>query len=200
MSIHEHRRTEHEIDTLFVSRWSTRAFSGEEITDAELFSVLEAARWAPSGGNVQPWRFIYAKRHSPAWPAFLGFLNEGNRRWADKAAALILLTSRTTRDRGDGSGQQPLRSHSFDAGAAWSNLAHQARLQGLSTRAIGGFDQDSARREVGVPPDHALEIVIALGRPDANKSGLPDDLREKDVPNDRLPLAALVAADRFSFA
>ncbi|MDR2689835.1 MAG: nitroreductase family protein [Azoarcus sp.] len=194
------RQAAHPIEPLFHSRWSTRAFTGEEVSDAGLFSIFEAARWAPSGGNTQPWRFVYAKRNTPEWKTFLGFINEKNRLWADKAAALILLVSRTVRDRGDGKGLQPSRFHAFDAGAAWANLANQAHAQGLSTRAIGGYDEEAARAALAIPADHALHIVIALGHPSADKSALPEDLRAKDVPNDRLPVEQLAAAGHFGFA
>jgi nitroreductase len=90
------RKTEHKIDPIFVNRWSPRSMMGEEISDKILMSLFEAARWAPSSFNNQPWRFIYAKRKSNDWTKFLDLLNEGNKVWAKDAGALIVIISRKT--------------------------------------------------------------------------------------------------------
>lgn len=190
------RQPQHEIEPLFHTRWSARAFTGEAIADATLRTLFEAARWAPSGGNGQPWRFIYLKRDHVDWPLFLGFLNERNRLWASRAAALVLLLSRKARETPEG--PKPSRSHSFDAGAAWANLAHQAHLLGWGTRAMGGFDLVATRAALRIPEIYDLEVFIAIGRvgdPDL----LPEDLRALEKPNERLPLGALVAEGRFAF-
>jgi nitroreductase len=188
------RQAEHPIDPLFIERWSRRAYTGEPIPDQVLFSVLEAARWAPSGGNSQPWRFIYSHKGSASWETFFGLLLPGNQRWAAQASALILLASQTTRLR---NGERiKANSHSFDAGAAWAQLALQAQQLGWSARAIGGFDKDKARQALGVPEDVALEVFIALGRP-AAPAALPQDLQETEAPNPRLPLKELAFEGRF---
>jgi nitroreductase len=196
MSISEHRQGDFDVDPAFVSRWSQRAYTAEPIPDPVLFSFLEAARWAPSGGNAQPWRFIYAKREAEHWQDFLALGNERNRRWASNASALVLLLSRKLRS-GAG-GPQPSRSHSFDAGAAWANLAHQAHLAGWSARAMGGFDRDAARALLSVPMEYKLEVLIAIGKA-GQRDNLPDDLRELELPTGRLPLSSLVANGRFLF-
>jgi nitroreductase len=188
------RQADHPIEPLFIQRWSRRAFTGEPLPDAVLFSVLEAARWAPSGGNSQPWRFVYSRRGSASWDAFFDLLLPGNQRWAANASALILLASQTTRFR-DGQ-RVKASSHSFDAGAAWAQLALQAEKLGWSTRAIGGFEKEKARLALGVPEDLALEVVIALGKP-AEALALPADLQEKEAPNSRLPLSELAFEGRF---
>jgi len=188
------RQADHPVDPLFIERWSRRAYTGEPVPDAVLFTVLEAARWAPSGGNSQPWRFIYSHRGSASWGAFFDLLLPGNQRWAAYASALILLASETTRLR-DGQ-RVKATSHSFDAGAAWAQLALQAEKLGWSARAIGGFEKEKARLALGVPDDLSLEVVIALGKP-AGAAMLPADLLEKEAPTSRLPLSALAFEGRF---
>jgi len=113
MNIHDFRKPENNVHELFINRWSPRAMSGEEIDEATLKTLLEAARWAPSANNNQPWRFIYARRNTSHWETFFNLLAEGNQIWAKNAAALIVVVSKTTFDSG-----KPARTHSYDAGAA----------------------------------------------------------------------------------
>jgi nitroreductase len=189
------RKADYEIHPLFIQRWSPRAFTGEEIPDAELFSALEAARWAPSGSNAQPWRFVFSKRDSSSWPVFLDLLNPGNRRWAERASALILFVSKKTVSRNGEVVQS--KSHSFDTGAAWQNFALQALLLGWHTHGMGGFDREKARTDLKVPDDFTIEAVIAIGR-QGDKSALPAELQEREFPNSRQPLKDLALEGGFS--
>lgn len=200
MTVETFRKTHHTTDPLFVARRSSRALTGETIPDAVLFGSFEAARWAPSGGNAQPWRFIYAKKESPNWNKLHALLNEKNREWAQHASALVLVLSRKTRDTPDGS--RPLRSHSFDAGAAWSNFAHQASLLGWSTRAIGGFHYDETRATLEIPDDYEIEVFIAVGKARTPTISSDGDAAgtAADQPSDRLPVASLVSDGRFAFS
>jgi nitroreductase len=192
----QERRPDHEIAPFFLSRWSRRAFGPESIPDATLLQIFEAARWAPSGGNVQPWRFLYARRDGQQWSDFLSVLNPRNQKWAAGAAVLIAVLSRKTREvEGE---TRPHRSHSFDTGAAWSNLAHQAHLLGWGTRAIGGFDITAARTVLRLPDDYEIEAFIALGKP-AEKSVLPEDFQILESPSARKPVSAFVREGIFSF-
>lgn len=191
------RTPTHDIEPLFASRWSTKAYAGEAIPDDLLFKSFEAARWAPSGGNGQPWRFIYSKRDSATWPQFLSLVNERNQVWAANASALVVLLSKKIRQTPEG--PRPSRSHSFDAGAAWSNFAHQTHLSGFSTRAIGGFDRPAARISLEVPEDYEIEVFIAIGKP-ADKTVLPEPLQAANQPSGRLPLSELISDGRFAFA
>ncbi|MFO7569261.1 MAG: nitroreductase family protein, partial [Smithellaceae bacterium] len=100
MKIRDYRQPAYDIDELFLNRWSPRAMSGEAIGQDELMALFEAARFAPSSNNNQPWRFIYAHRTSPAWGNFFSLLNEGNRIWAKNAATLIVVVSKKTFDSG----------------------------------------------------------------------------------------------------
>ena len=189
------RVAEHEIDALFLRRWSPRAFTEEAIPEAELLRFFEAARWAPSAYNSQPWHFIYARRRTERWPVFLEILNEWNRGWAQHAAALIIVTSQTRFDQ-PGKGETPLPTHSFDAGAAWSNFALQALLSGWHTHGMSGFDRDKARDLLGLPPDYVADAAIAIGRV-GDKAILPEKLRERERPSSRKPLGSIVSEGAF---
>src|SRR5580692_380337 len=162
------RRAAHAIDSIFIDRWSARAMSGLAVSEAEIMVLFEAARWAPSSGNNQPWRMLYALRDSHHWPLFLGLLNEGNRRWAQHGGALVLFISKLTLADG-----RPGRTHAFDTGAAWENFA----LHGTQ-----GFDYDRARSELKIPPDYEVDAIAVVGKP-ADAQQLPDDLRAREQPN-----------------
>ena len=95
------RTPDRPIDPLFVDRWSPRAMSGEPISQEELLRLFEAARWAPSSGNSQPWRMLYAHRDSEHWPRFFGLLAEGNKTWCVHAAVLVVFVSQTRREGSD---------------------------------------------------------------------------------------------------
>ena len=183
----------HPIDPLFIDRWSSRAMSGDAISEADLMTLFEAARWAPSCGNFQPWRFLYARRGTDFWTAFFDLLNAGNRSWADRAGALVLVISRTNFD-GDG---RSCVTHSYDAGAAWQNIALQAWMKGLVAHCVAGFDAERARRVLRVPAAYAIEAMIVLGHR-GDPALLPESQRKREQPNDRRPLAQTVCEGPFS--
>ncbi len=189
------RVAEHDIDALFLRRWSPRAFTDEAIPESELQRCFEAARWAPSAYNSQPWHFIYARRGTARWPVFLDILNEWNRGWAQHAAALVIVASKTKFDQ-PGKGETQLLTHSFDAGAAWSNFALQALLSGWHTHGMSGFDRDKARDLLGLPPDYGADAAIAIGRL-GDKAILPEKLQEREVPSGRKPLSTIVSEGAF---
>lgn len=169
---------------MFVERWSPRAMSGEPLDEATMLRLFEAARWAPSSSNTQPWRFVYARAKTPGFETLFSFLNEGNRAWCARAGALVVVSSHPLTDGG-----KPNRSHSLDTGSAWMSLALQASKLGLVAHGMGGFDAEKAKRELGLPEDRRVEMMIALGHP-----GRVEDLSEKDrareKPSDRKPVSA----------
>ena len=189
------RTSDYPIDPIFLDRRSTRSFTDEEIPEAEFLILLEAARWAPSSSNLQPWRFAWALRGSEAWERFLPLLMPGNRRWADRAAALIFVTSATQRVTSDGT-SAPLSSHAYDAGIASGFLALQAHMLGWSAHFMGGIDKDAARTTLHVPDDFAIHTGVAIGRPGPAEA-LPEDLRSREAPSDRRPLAESAFEGRF---
>lgn len=186
-----------ELDPLFLNRWSPRALSGAPITEEALLDILEAARWAPSGGNVQPWRFLYVLNGDPLWNDVLALLYDNNRLWAGKGSALVLLVSKTKFKKPDTDEELALQSHSFDAGAAWGYLSLQASLSNWSTRAIGGFDKERAKSLFEIPTDFKVETLIAIGKL-GQEENLPVGLLERESPSARRPLDEIVSHGKFS--
>src|SRR5271163_381619 len=105
------RIPDHQIHPQFVERWSPRAMNGEPLTEAELMRLFEAARWAPSSANAQPWRFVYARAGTKHFGRLFDLLAEANRPWGARAGALIVALSKKTFDNGN-----PMRTHSYDTG------------------------------------------------------------------------------------
>ena len=183
------RRADYPIAQIFLDRWSPRAFTGEAIPVETLMSFFEAARWAPSSSNLQPWRFLWARRDTPHWPRFFQLLSVGNQVWAAKTSALIVLVSKTTMVRRGESEPVASYTHSFDAGAAWENFALQATISGWHAHGIGGFDRERAREVLNVPDDHRVEAAIAVGRRASQAAA--QDGRQPERPNGRKPLAEI---------
>jgi nitroreductase len=190
------RTPDHPAHRIFVDRWSPRGFSEEAIPEAELLTFFEAARWAPSSYNSQPWRFLYALRGQPEFDTFLGPLIEFNRGWAKHAAALVYVISKKTFTPAGKTEPTVSRTHSFDAGAAWANFANQAALSGWATHGMSGFDVETAQKALGVPDGFAVEIVAAVGRK-GDGAYLAASLKEREKPSTRLPVADFAASGLF---
>jgi nitroreductase len=182
------------VDELFLDRWSPRAMSGEGLSEEELMTLFEAARWAPSSYNNQPWRILYARRETAQWPAFFGLLVEGNQAWAKDAGVLLLFVSKETFDFNG----KPYPTHSFDTGAAWENLALQATKLGLATHGMQGFDYERARTELNIPEGFRVEAMIAVGHP-GDPAQLPERLREREAPSGRKSLSEITCEGAFNF-
>jgi nitroreductase len=165
---------------------------GRPMSEAELMRLFEAAHWAPSCANSQPWRFVYARAGTRHFESLFGLLSEGNRPWCARAGALIVVLSKKTFDNG-----RPSRTHSYDTGAAWMSLALQGSLLGLVVHGMAGFDFDRARVDLGVPEEYAVEAMIAVGHP-----GRVEDLSERDRPREvkstRRPVQELVFEGKFA--
>lgn len=177
------RRADHPIDKLFLDRWSPRAMSGESIPEAELMTLFEAARWAPSSFNNQPWRILYAQRDTENWQVFFDLIADSNKVWAHRAAALLLFISKTTFDHNG----KPSVTHSYDTGAAWANLALQGTINGLVVHGMQGFDYARARSALKIPEEFQIEAMAAVGLP-APIDVLPDNLQQRETPSDRRKL------------
>jgi nitroreductase len=178
------RHADHPIDPLFLDRWSPRAMSGQPIDEHELLTLFEAARWAPSAGNSQPWRFLYARRETEHWPLFFDLLVEANKVWCHKGAALVVFISKSTNDKTG----RPLPTHSYDTGAAWVSLAFQGWLKGLVVHGMAGFDYARAKSALNVPDDFRVEAMACIGKPGAAEE-LPESHRSRETPGPRRPLA-----------
>ena len=165
--------------------------SGENISKVELMTLFEAARWAPSASNIQPWRFIYANRKMPEFQDFLSFLMEGNRIWCEKAGAFVVVISQKTSDKGT-----LYPNHSFDTGSAWENLALQAVNMNLVAHGMAGFNYTIAKKELSVPDNYEVEMMIAIGKPGKIEE-LPEPLREREKPSNRKPLEEIVFEGKY---
>jgi nitroreductase len=191
------RSTDYPIDPLFLERWSPRAFTGAPISEYDLLTILDAARWAPSAFNSQPWRFIYARRDTEHWPRLLGLLTESNQSWAKNASVLIILVSKATVLPAGAEKEVPSWSHSLDAGAAWCSLALQAARSGWAAHGMVGFDKARAVSELGVPDGYRVECAIAIGRR-GDKSILTEAQQAREQPNGRVPLSQLAGEGGFA--
>lgn len=190
------RTPDHPVDAQFLTRHSPRAFSEASLVEAEVLSLLEAGRWAPSASNLQPWRFVFALRGEPGFDAILGALVPFNQTWAGKAAALVVITSAlTARDKEGNEVANP--SAAYDSGAAAFSIALQAHLRGLTAHQMTGYDGAALARAVGLPEAHALNAVMAIGHP-GDSTTLPDYMHAGEVPNARRPLAELVQRGAFA--
>lgn len=183
------RVSSHAISPLFLERWSPRAFSDAPITNAELMPMFEAARWAPSSHNAQPWRFVYALRKDSAWSGFVEALYEENKSWAFRAAAMVAFVSKETLEQNGQTIESP--THVFDTGAAWMSFAQQANLLGWHTHCLGGFDRGRLREALNIPVGYKINAVVAIGRI-GDPAILGPELRSREIPSERDPIERLV--------
>lgn len=179
----------------FLDRWSPRAFDGSAIDDETLLTLIDAARWAPSAFNYQPWRFVYARRGDQHWETLLGLLLPFNAAWAGQASALVFVLSDKVSIAPGSTEQKPATTASFDTGAAWAQLALQAHLLGLHSHAMAGFDHARAPEVLGAGDRYKVEAAIAIGRL-GDKASLPEALQAREAPSPRKPLEELAFAGR----
>ena len=172
-----------EVDAMFTDRWSPRSFDPELLTQEQIMTMFEAARWAPSCFNEQPWLFRYAVKEEDR-RRFLSALVEKNQQWAQHAPLLIFVLAK----RHFSFNGKPNRHAPFDAGAAWVSLALQARRLGLYAHAMAGFSVEKACEVLGVDRDeYDVMAAIAVGRR-STPENLPEDMRKGELPNTRKPL------------
>ena len=178
------RVPEADVDPLFPDRWSPRSFLPDPIPESQVKSLFEAARWAPSCNNEQPWLFIYATSRENR-EKFISALVEQNRVWASKAPLLAFVISRKSFSKSG----NPNRHAPFDAGAAWVSLALQARKLGLYAHAMAGFNRERAYEILDVPEDtYDIMAAIAIGKK-GHSTSLPENLAARESPNKRKPLS-----------
>ena len=189
---HQKRTTDADVDPLFPERWSPRSFLSEPLPGNHIQSLFEAARWAPSCYNEQPWMFIYATSPEDR-DRFLGALVEKNRIWAAKAPVLAFALARKRFEEGG----RENRHACFDTGAAWMSLALQARKIGLYAHAMAGFSQEKAYDILCVSKDqYDIIAAIAIGKK-GDPASLPEELRIRESPNLRKPLSGIAFQSRF---
>jgi len=165
--------------------------NGKEIDEKALFTLFEAAKWAPSSYNNQFWRFIYAMKGTKEFDRLFNLLLEGNQVWAKNGGALIVILSHKQTPSG-----KPARTHSFDTGMAWMNFLLQCSMKGLVAHTLEGFDYKRARKELHVPPEFDIEAMAVVGHP-GDKEALTDDLKEREFPKGRRPLSETIMKGAF---
>jgi nitroreductase len=187
------RQADHPVDPLFLERWSPRAFDESEMPGEDLLTLFEAARWAPSAFNSQPWRFLYARRGGADWERFLDLLIPFNRSWAQSASALVYILSDTLPFTDKAGEPSTSHTHSYDSGAAWASFALQATRLGYQAHGMSGVDFERARETLGVPERYRIEAAAAVGRI-GDPATLDEKLRAREVPSGRKPV------EQFAFA
>lgn len=181
--------TKSPVADLIARRWSPRAFEERPVEPEKLKSLFEAARWAPSSNNEQPWRFLAAtKEQRTDYDRLLGCLSERNAKWAFRAPLLILsVASLFFEDDG-----KPNRHALHDTGMAVENLVLQATAMGLLAHQMAGYDVERARKECQIPSGFEPVAMIAVGYP-GDPAILPDSLRERELkPRERQPIEDFV--------
>ncbi len=191
------RCPDHPIEAMFLNRWSPRAYDATSMPAADLLIILEAARWAPSAYNIQPWRFLYSHRDDVHWQLYLSLLDEFNTSWALHASALVVVLSDTMVPGVDNGEPKLSGTHSFDAGAAWAQLALQATSLGYHAHAMAGIHFDQVRKSLAAPEQFSIEIVVAIGRR-ADPSMLPKEFGCREQPSQRMPLNDIAFSGSFS--
>lgn len=176
--LHKPAVTSVPIHELLAERWSPRAFDPDaRVSSEELAALIEAARWAPSCFNDQPWRYLVWDRHArpDEWSRAFACLAESNRRWVSRAPVLMLSVAS---NRFAHNGADNRYAH-YDTGAATLALVLQAWSLGIAAHQMGGFDANAARTAFAIPDDHTPMAMIALGRP-ADPGILEADLQERE--------------------
>jgi nitroreductase len=176
------------VHPLLAERWSPRGFDrAHELSDEALTALLEAARWAPSSQNSQPWRFLVTRRGEDAHSRLFAALAPGNQAWAGTASALVLVAARTVGDDG-----RPQPWALYDTGQAVAALVTQAQADGLAVHQMGGFDTAAVRAAFGLGDTLTPVVVLAIGRCDG-AADLPEPLAAREAaPRTRRPVSDLL--------
>ena len=186
--------TQYPIHDLLKRRWSPRAFSDRRVEPATLRSLLEAARWAPSSSNEQPWNFLVATKDEQAEHGrLLSCLVEGNSLWAQRAPVLMVSVARMSFEEGG----EPNRHAYYDVGQAVADLSVQATALGLMVHQMAGFHPDKVRELYGIPTGFEPVAAMALGYP-GDPQSLPEKLKTREsAPRERKPVAQFVFTGRW---
>lgn len=178
---------DHPIHDVVAERWSPYVYADTPVDDATIASLLEAARWAPSSFNEQPWRFLVGRKDDAAWQAIRDCLVPGNRAWAEAAPLLLVSVASLRYARND----KPNAHAWHDVGLATGNLLAEATARGLVVHPMGGFSADGIRERFGVPEDFAPIATLAIGH-HGDPAAADEALRGYEArPRLRHPLASL---------
>ena len=200
-SVKNERKADFPINPIFLKRWSPRSLRSD-VSEKELMGLFEAARWAPSSSNEQPWRFLYAKNGSYEWNDFFDLLDDFNKLWCKNAAYLLVLISRNTYmkkkdEKNEDCIEKPNKTHSLDSGSAWMSLALQGRENNLIAHAMAGFDYEKARTLLSIPSTHTIECMIAIGKEGEIEKSIPQRMQKSEVPNSRKRVREFIYHGKF---
>lgn len=175
-------------------RRSSRAYASAPVTSEQIEMLFEAARWAPSSVNEQPWRYLYATPdRKDLWSGIFDTLHDGNKVWAKDATLLVVSMAKKTFSRND----RPNPSALYDLGGANAFLSLQATAMGLNVHQMGGYDHDALRHNLNIPDALELGVVMAIGFP-GDTENLPEALRQRELaPRNRHPQSAFVMNQTF---
>lgn len=183
---------DHPVHELITKRWSPYAFADRDVAPDDLRCLLEAARWAPSSYNEQPWTYFIATRHeSDQYEKIFSCLVEGNQAWAKAAPVLMLCCTKLTFNRND----KPNAAAIHDLGLAAGNLCLEATARGISVHQMIGILPDKAREVFSIPDDVEAKTAMAIGYA-TTPEDLPDELKKRDTaPRTRKPLSDFIFTD-----
>jgi nitroreductase len=191
-TVPNHRIPDAAVNPMFLERWSPRAFDPAPLPEEDIATLFEAARWAPSCFNEQPWLFVYGTLEEER-SVFLEILSEKNGVWAHNAPILAILFARRTFASSD----KPNRWAPFDCGAAWVSLALQARSMGLYAHGMAGFSREKAYQLLNVPEEeYDAMAAIAVGMY-GDRDNLDERFKETEQPNTRKPLSEVAVKGKF---
>lgn len=186
------RKADYDIDPVYLQRWSSRAFANKDVPEDVLYSLFEAARWAPSAANVQPWRYVIARTKEDR-EKFLTFMRRGNLAWCDQAPVLVAVISHQNWDY-ESDDYNP--THAFDTGTSWGFLALEATRKNLVAHAMGGFDRPKAKEVLHIPENYDVHAIVAIGYR-GDKADLTESLQKREKASDRNELSQFVFEGKF---
>lgn len=174
--LHNIADTEYEIFALLKQRWSPRSFRDEHISKENLNKIFEAARWAASSNNEQPWRFIYTNKGTASYDKIIDCLSEFNKQWASNAP-ILLLTAYKEKDKNNNENFHALQ----DLGLSLGNMTVQAQYLGIALHQMAGVDWKKAEKEFNVPDGFHISTVVALGYYGGELESLSPELQKEET-------------------
>ena len=180
-----------DIHPVIKNRWSPRSFSDKKVSKEQLNRILEAARWAPSSFNEQPWRFILGIKGDDTWDKLHDCLVEFNQIWAGNAPVLLLSVGKKTSAKGDKNSV-----YQYDVGQSMAYITLQAEVEGLKSHQMGGFSKTKARELFDIPEDFEPMVMSAIGYQDEPEQLRPNFAEMEKQPRERKSLSELVYSEK----
>lgn len=188
-------KTDYRISPVLADRWSPRQFSDREVSHEQMHRLLEAARWAASSANGQPWRFMYTFRGTDAYNLLVDHLSDWNQKWVRNAPVLMLTAYKKKFDNGKEN------FHALhDLGLAIGNLTFQAAIMELAVHSMAGVDWQKAHKTYNIPEGYHIATAVAVGYYGGKSAELPDDMAKTEIaPRERIPQNAFAAEGKWTF-